>query len=72
MVTLLAGFAFSQLGVARIEALIEPSNSASRALANAVGFVEEGVLRARVTICGQRTDMTIASLIKPELTQKSS
>ena len=46
--TLLLRLAFEQLGVHRIEALIEPSNARSLTLVRKAGFTKEGLLRERI------------------------
>ena len=45
---LLLHLAFEQLGVHRIEALIESSNARSLALVRKAGFTKEGLLRERI------------------------
>ena len=72
MVTLTVAHAFSSMGIARIEALIEPSNTASRALARRVGFSEEGVLRSRAILAERRTDMVLAALLPGEMKTASA
>lgn len=55
-------YAFSDLGVERMELYIEPDNAASRGVARRAGFVEEGVLRSQgVTVSGERRDMVLYS-----------
>jgi [ribosomal protein S5]-alanine N-acetyltransferase len=46
--TLLLRLAFEELGIHRIEALIEPSNARSLALVRKAGFTREGLLRERI------------------------
>jgi [ribosomal protein S5]-alanine N-acetyltransferase len=65
---LLCTFAFSELGVERLEAYIEPDNVASRRVVESLGFSEEGVARAReLTVYGERRDMVVYSLLPCEL-----
>ena len=45
---LLLRLAFEQLGVHRIEALVEPLNARSLALVRKAGFTKEGLLRERI------------------------
>ena len=55
-------YAFSELGVKRMELYVEPDNHASRAVARKAGFVEEGTLRSQgVTLSGERRDMVVYS-----------
>lgn len=44
---------------ARVELLVEPENTASRAVAVAAGFVREGVLRQRLLLDGVRRDVVV-------------
>ena len=46
---------------------IEPENAASRATAESVGFVQEGLLRSYMTIAGVRRDMLMYSLLPGDL-----
>ena len=64
---LICGFAFEELGLARVEVTIEPENTASRAVALSVGFVEEGLLRSYMPIDGHRRDMLMYSLLPGDL-----
>jgi RimJ/RimL family protein N-acetyltransferase len=62
VVRLACSYAFSDLGVERMELYIEPDNLASRAVAQNAGFVEEGLLRSQeVTTTGERRDMVLYS-----------
>ena len=44
------GYCFATLGCHRVEALIEPDNAASKALAEKLGFRAEGLLRDRLCV----------------------
>ena len=57
----LTRFCFDELGLARVELLIEPSNEPSHAVALRAGFVREGVLRSCVELDGVRVDMVMWS-----------
>ena len=52
---------FASLGIERIELYVEPDNKASRSVAAAAGFQEEGLLRERETLGGTRRDMLVYS-----------
>jgi RimJ/RimL family protein N-acetyltransferase len=54
-------------GLARVEVLTEPGNTAMIAAARTAGFVEEGILRAYVRERGRRVDLTIMSLLPSDL-----
>ncbi len=64
---LLSAFAFGELGVRRVELWIEPENAPSRSVADAVGFVCEGRLRAFMVIAGAHRDMLMYSLLPDDL-----
>jgi [ribosomal protein S5]-alanine N-acetyltransferase len=64
---LLCRFAFDDLRLERVEVTIEPQNAASRATAESVGFVKEGLLRSYMTIAGARRDMLMYSLLPGDL-----
>jgi [ribosomal protein S5]-alanine N-acetyltransferase len=64
---LLCRFAFDDLRLERVEVTIEPENAASRATAESVGFVQEGLLRSYMTIAGARRDMLMYSLLPGDL-----
>ena len=65
-VRLLSGWAFSELGVDRIEVIVDPRNAASRAVAERAGFRFEGVLRSYVVIKDRRRDMAMYSLLRTD------
>jgi RimJ/RimL family protein N-acetyltransferase len=61
--TLARDFAFGPLALARLEADIDPRNSASIALAERLGFEREGLLRARWRVAGEVQDSAIYGLL---------
>jgi RimJ/RimL family protein N-acetyltransferase len=64
---LLCRFAFEQLAAKRIELWIEPANAPSLAVAEAVGFRREGLLRSFMPIKDVRRDMLMYSLLPDDL-----
>jgi RimJ/RimL family protein N-acetyltransferase len=64
---LYARWAFDELGVERVEVLIQPGNEASLALAEKVGFRREGTLRSYTVIRGERVDLVVLSMLRGEL-----
>lgn len=65
-VRLMAGWAFDELGVRRLELLTHPGNRASEAVALRCGFTREGVLRSYREIKGERVNLTMFSLLPDE------
>jgi len=63
----LARWAFSTLGLARIELTCGPENEASQRVAERCGFVREGLLRSHLAFKGGRRDSVIFSLLPGEL-----
>ena len=63
----LCRFAFDELRLDRVEVTIEPENEASRKVAEAAGFTEEGLLRSYLSIAGARRDMVMYSLLPADL-----
>lgn len=61
---LLCDWAITDVGVARLEFYVEPSNVASRAVAARLGCQFEGVLRSKALIQGTRRDMALYALRK--------
>lgn len=59
----LCRWAFTDLGAARVEWRAGVGNTASRAVAERCGFVQEGVLRQAIVSGGTRHDAWIASLL---------
>lgn len=58
-----AAWAFTELGVERLEWVAEVGNEGSRAVALKLGFVIEGTQRARIVHRGTRRDAWIAALL---------
>jgi RimJ/RimL family protein N-acetyltransferase len=61
---LLCDWALADLGFARLEFYIEPSNAASRAVAAQLGCQFEGILRSKALIHCTRRDMALYALVK--------
>lgn len=66
-VRLLAGWAFAELGLARLELTCGPDNAASQRVAERCGFAREGLLRSHVPFKGARRDSVLYSLLPGEL-----
>lgn len=67
-VRLLCRYAFDELRLERLEAYVEPDNAASRAVAETLGFHEEGLARRReLTQHGERRDVVLYGLLPGEL-----
>jgi RimJ/RimL family protein N-acetyltransferase len=64
---LLCDWAFEALGVARIEAQVEPENESSQRVLERIGFEREGLLRSYMELAGARRDMLSYSLLPGEL-----
>lgn len=61
------GYAFGALALRRIEADIDPRNSSSCQLVERLGFVREGLLRARWRVAGEICDSVIYGLLAKDL-----
>jgi RimJ/RimL family protein N-acetyltransferase len=59
----LIDWAFTRLGAERLDWLAEVGNEGSRAVARRLGFVAEGVQRARIVQRGTRRDAWVAGLL---------
>jgi RimJ/RimL family protein N-acetyltransferase len=62
-VRLVTNWAFDELGLERVEVLLNPDNEASRRLALRAGFISEGLLRAYRPRNGGREDLMMFSLL---------
>jgi RimJ/RimL family protein N-acetyltransferase len=56
---LLADWAFDQVGVHRVELLVDPDNAASRRVAESAGFRAEGTIRQRFLHRGRPSDVVL-------------
>jgi RimJ/RimL family protein N-acetyltransferase len=70
-VRLLSRWALEELGLERVEILVNPDNLPSRRLALAAGFSEEGLLRSYRERKGTREDRVVFSLIRADLGARS-
>ncbi|GAA1729198.1 GNAT family protein [Isoptericola hypogeus] len=68
-VRLVAGWAFTGLGLARLELTCGPDNVASQRVAERCGFQREGLLRSHQTFQGGRRDSPVYGLLPHELTR---
>jgi [ribosomal protein S5]-alanine N-acetyltransferase len=66
-VRLLARWALIDVGLARVEAFVEPDNAASVRVLEAAGFQREGLLRSYLAIHPTRADAYIYSLLPTDL-----
>jgi RimJ/RimL family protein N-acetyltransferase len=66
-VRLLAGWAFTELGLARLELTCGPDNESSQRVAERCGFTREGLLRSHVPFKAGRRDSVIFGLLPGEL-----
>lgn len=62
-----ARWAFTDLGIERLEWLAEVGNVGSRAVAQKAGFVMEGALRSRIVSRGVRRDAWVGALLPSDL-----
>ena len=63
---LILGYAFTELGLRRIEADIDPRNLPSCRLVERFGFVREGLLRERWQVNGEICDSAIYGLLRQD------
>jgi len=66
MLPVLVDYAFTDLGLHRLEADVDPRNAASIRLLEGLGFRQEGHLRERWRITGDVQDSLIFGLLEPE------
>lgn len=67
-VGLVGDWALHALGAQRIEAWVEPENTASAALLQCLGYEREGCLRSFLELGGERTDVLVYSRITRDST----
>ncbi len=66
-VALLARWALTTAGFARIEALVEPGNLASQRVVESVGFTREGHLRSALAFPARRADALVYALVRSDI-----
>ncbi len=66
-VRVLVRWALAEVGLARVEAFVEPSNAASMRVLESAGFQREGYLRSYLAIGDGRADAYIYSLLATDL-----
>lgn len=66
-IPMLCRYLFEEFPIERIQAGIEPSNEASQALIERVGFTREGILRSFFPLKGRRRDIISYSLLRGEI-----
>jgi RimJ/RimL family protein N-acetyltransferase len=66
-VALLARWALTNAGLARVQAHVEPDNVASQRVLESVGFRREGHLRSYLVFDARRADALIYSLLPSDL-----
>jgi RimJ/RimL family protein N-acetyltransferase len=59
-------FAFGELGLRRLEAEIDPRNTASGKVLRRLGFTQEGLLRQRWSLKGEISDSSLYGLLRHE------
>lgn len=59
-------YAFEQMNIQRIQALIEPLNIASQKMVEKAGFLQEGLLRKYEYTCGNFDDLYMYGLLKED------
>jgi RimJ/RimL family protein N-acetyltransferase len=62
----LLGHCFGELNTHRVEAEIEPENTASIRLAERLGFQREGLLRERMFVAGEPRSVLMYALLQPD------
>ena len=67
---MISDFAFSELGLTRIEIVVAKGNGPSNAVARKVGAVYEGMMRNRLVLHGAPVTASMYSLIPQDLADK--
>ena len=65
-VSAVLAFCFAEMGMHRLQAVVDPDNAASRGLLDKLGFREEGVLRETLFLGGAWRDDVIYGLLARE------
>lgn len=66
-ITLVSGWAFSEMNLLRVQILAPVENPSSQRVAEKAGFVKEGLLRSYRRIAGEPTDLVMYSRLRSEL-----
>lgn len=66
----LIAYGFRELGLNRLEAVVDPRNAASVKVVRRLGFTPEGLLREHHVIRGETVDSTIHGLLRREWESK--
>jgi RimJ/RimL family protein N-acetyltransferase len=69
---LLSLWVLEELGLARVEVRVDVENEASQRVAEAAGYVREGVLRSRAESKGRRWDEVMFSLLPGDLEREGN
>jgi RimJ/RimL family protein N-acetyltransferase len=64
--TAFIGFAFDELALRRLDAQVDPRNTASHQLLLRMGFTHEGMLRQRAVVKGEIKDANVYGLLRHE------
>lgn len=65
-------FGFRELGLNRLQAVIDPRNAASLKVVQRLGFVHEGILREQYIVRGEKTDSSVWGLLRREWEAKGA
>ena len=63
---LLTAWAFDEVGLRRVELVVDPDNAGSRGVAERAGFRAEGVVRQRFLHRGQPSDVVLYALLRAD------
>jgi RimJ/RimL family protein N-acetyltransferase len=66
---LLTAWAFDEVGLRRVELIVDPENAGSRGVAERAGFHAEGLLRQRFLHRGEPSDVLLYALLAGDLRQ---
>ena len=67
----LVAYAFDALHLNRLDAVVDPRNTASAKVLARLGFMHEGTLRERYIVRGEKTDSAIYGLLRREWEARS-
>ena len=67
----LVAYAFDEMDLNRLDAVIDPRNTASAKVVSRLGFMHEGTLRERYIVRGEKTDSAIYGLLRREWEARS-